>query len=139
MIPLSAIQPGQGRIGSVDATLDRARYALSLPFRSIYELLGKSKGRKAIVCGGGPSIKDTLPEIRRQLRLSKKCDVIALNKTHDWLIDKCVDPRRIIGVMIDPKEWVAYYQTPTKGVRYYLGTVAGLPLAWFAGTHRECP
>jgi hypothetical protein len=122
IVPLDKLLPGAGRIGSVEGTLDRARYALSLPFKSVYELLGAYKGRKAIVCGGGPSLKDTLPDIRRILRLSKKCDIIALNKTHDYLLAKGVDPKRVIGVMIDPKPWVAGYMTPTKGVRYLLGS-----------------
>jgi len=121
-VPFSELGPGQGRIGSVEGTLNRARYALSLNFRSLYELLGKYKGHKAIVCGGGPSLQDTIGDIKRQLRLSKKVVVVALNMTHDWLLDRGVNPNRMLAIMIDPKPWVSKYQRPTMGVKYLLGS-----------------
>lgn len=122
IVPFSELGPGQGRIGSVEGTLDRARYALSLDFRSLYELLGKYKGYKAIVCGGGPSLQDTIGDIKRQLRLSKKVVIVALNMTHDWLLNRGVDPNRMLAIMIDPKPWVSKYQRPTMGVKYLLGS-----------------
>lgn len=121
-VGLEVLGPGMGRIGSVDDTLDRARYALSLKFPSIWNILGKYKGKKAIICGGGPSIADTLPEIKRQLRLSNRTYIVALNKTHDWLLARGVDPKRMIGIVIDPKPWVAGYQTYRRGVTYLLGS-----------------
>jgi len=121
-VGLDVLGPGMGRIGGVEETLDRARYALSLGIPSIWQILNKYRGKKAIICGGGPSIADTLPDIKRQLRLSTRTYVVALNKTHDWLLSKGVDPRRMIGIMIDPKPWVAGYQTYRRGCTYLLGS-----------------
>lgn len=122
VMPLSEIRPGQGRAGLMSEALEKARYAMELGFPSISALLGKYTGRKFIIAGSGPSLVDTLPEIRRQLRLSKRTMIVAVNKSHDWLLSKGVPPERMIGLIIDPKPWVATYMTPTKGVTYCLGS-----------------
>lgn len=74
---------------------------------------------KLIVAGGGPSLSETLPDIRRQARVSKNTKVAAVNRTHDWLLKKGLKPD--LGILIDPKPWVANYMTPTAGVKYCLG------------------
>lgn len=74
---------------------------------------------KLIIAGGGPSLAETLPDIRRQTRVSKTTKVAAVNRTHDWLLKKGFKPD--FGILIDPKPWVANYMTPTAGVKYCLG------------------
>lgn len=120
MQPLSTVGPGKGRIGDKQESLDRSRRAMRMGFKSLVLLQNKWHGQKLIICGGGPSLQDTLPDIRRQLRLSKRTKVMAINKTHDWLLKKGLKPD--FGIMIDPKQWVSTYQTPQKGVFYCLGS-----------------
>lgn len=116
-VNISALGKGAGRLSDRER-LERCRsvYTYGIPSASI--LVGKYSG-KIIIAGGGPSIKDTVKDIRRQLRLSKRTKLVAVNKTHDWLLSLGIKPD--FGVMIDPKPWVAEYMTPTKGVTYLLG------------------
>jgi uncharacterized Rossmann fold enzyme len=120
LVSLDTLGEGIGRIGGRELSDERVEYALTLGFKSLVHLRNKYHGQRLIICGGGPSLKDTLPDIRRKLRLSKRTKVMAVNKTHDWLLDKGLRPD--FGIMIDPKPWVANYQTPTKGVIYCLGS-----------------
>lgn len=94
-------------------------------FRTVAHHCGRYRGYKAIIVGGGPSIEKTIPDIKRQLRLSKKIKVFALNKTHDYLIHKKgFEPGKDIhfGVMCDPADWVSSYQTPEKRMQYILAS-----------------
>lgn len=106
-----------GRIPHAEI-LERAKAVLSSGLPSAAALVNRYRG-KLIIAGGGPSLTETLPDIRRQLRLSKNTRVAAVNKTHDWLIAKTLKPD--FGILIDPKPWVSRYMTPTRGVKYCIG------------------
>src|SRR3990167_422577 len=71
-----------------------------------------------IICGGGPSIGglDELKTIR-QLASRGKARVIALNRTHDFLLSKEIKPWA--GILLDPSPPVKDYMTPTRGVKYF--------------------
>jgi hypothetical protein len=56
-------------------------------------------GGHAVLCGGGPSLADTLPEIRR--RAASGQTIFALNGVAKWLLDKGVWPD--YGVILDPR------------------------------------
>lgn len=116
-VDISTLGKGQGRLSDRER-LERCRsvYSYGIPSASV---LRERYSGKIIIAGGGPSIKDTVKDIRRQLKLSKRTKIVAVNKTHDWLISLGIKPD--FGVMIDPKPWVAEYMTPTKGVTYLLG------------------
>lgn len=78
-----------------------------------------------IICGGGPSLKDTLPELRRLARQPKHF-VFSANKTHDFLFNL---PKLGLGqavkswgaCLLDPCDWVKDYITPRPGVNYFIG------------------
>ncbi len=108
-------------VGRVDIHERRRRMSLSMAgsIPSAAHLAGKYQGQKIIICGGGPSIEQTLPDIKAQIRLSKRVKVAALNKTHDWLLKRGVQPD--FGVMADPAEHVSTYQTYQRGTTYLLG------------------
>lgn len=135
----TTVPTATGRIGMDER---RARFARCMvmearrEFRSAAYLRDKFKGQKVLICGGGPSIENTLKDIKRQIKLSKRVKVLALNKTHDWLLSKGVQPD--IGCMGDPAPHVATYQTYQRGTDYLLGsTLHDDTLARFAGK-RNC-
>lgn len=116
-IALDTLGNGEGRLTEAERH-KRFKDVFGYGFPSASILVGKYSG-KIIIAGGGPSIKETVKDIRRQVRLSKRTKIVAVNKTHDWLLSLGIKPD--FGVMIDPKPWVAEYMTPTKGVTYLLG------------------
>lgn len=77
------------------------------------------------IVGGGPSLKQCLPELRRAAR-QKKNFVLSLNKTHDFLWNL---PKLGLGqaipswgaALLDPCDWVKDYITPRPGVQYLIG------------------
>ena len=116
-VPIESLYSQVGRIPHAEI-IRRAEATLKRGLPSVAHIAGKYRG-KLIIAGGGPSLTDTLPDIRRQLRLSKTTKVATVNRTHDFLLKKGLKPD--FGVLIDPKPWVANYMTPTKGVTYCLG------------------
>jgi hypothetical protein len=101
---------------------ERMRRSFKLPFPSAAKLIQDRRplwaGETVAICGGGPSLEDTLPELLALIAAGAK--VAAVNSTHDYLIDRGIVPT--FGVMSDPKPWVAQYQTPTLGVKYLLAS-----------------
>lgn len=84
-------------------------------------------GTEAIICGGGPSMKDraTLNKIRRMS--DRGAVVCAVNMTHDHLLAL---PKKKLGpavepdicVLLDPKPVVAGYVHPIKGPLYFIAS-----------------
>lgn len=73
-------------------------------------------GRICIV-GGGPSLKETLPQLQRER--ARGAVVMALNGTHDWLIDRGIVPG--LHCMLDARpENAAFVQKQQDGVTTYL-------------------
>lgn len=72
------------------------------------------------ICGGGPSLAslDQLKELRALVKKGTK--VLAINRTHDWLLTKGIVPWA--GILLDPVPNVASYITPRRGIRYYIGS-----------------
>lgn len=102
----------------IDRAENRARIerSLALGIPSLAELHNAFPGETLAICGGGHSILDTIPELLELIAAGAK--VCAVNKTHDLLVDMGIIPT--FGILSDPKEFVAGYQTPTAGVRYLL-------------------
>ncbi len=77
------------------------------------------------IVGGGPSLRDCIPELRRAWRRPRNF-VAALNKTHDFLLNL---PKHGLGqaikpwaaALLDPCDWVKDYITPHQGVHYFIG------------------
>jgi hypothetical protein len=115
--PVESLYSQSGRIPH-EEILRRAKAVLSIGRPSAGHLANKYRG-KLIIAGGGPSLAETLPDIRRQTRVSKTTKIAAVNRTHDWLLKKGCKPD--FGILIDPKPWVANYMTPTAGVKYCIG------------------
>lgn len=77
------------------------------------------------ICGGGPSLAYTLPELRAIQRRGGK--VMAINRTHDFLLDlpkthglPWIKPWA--GILLEAIPHAATYMRPTSGVRYYVGS-----------------
>jgi hypothetical protein len=77
-------------------------------------------GQSIAICGGGPSLAslDQLKELRALQKKGTK--VLAINRTHDFLLTKGVVPWA--GILLDPVPAVASYITPRRGIRYYVGS-----------------
>ena len=97
------------------------------------ELDGSHKGRAAAIVGGGPSLTQSFPELRKLHDAGGV--VFAPNKSHDWLIDGERDTggrqhrwlrKPLIptyGVLVDPSPHISDYMRPHKDVSYLLGTI----------------
>lgn len=73
----------------------------------------------AVIVGGAPSLKDTLPKLRWVV--SRGAYVFALNGTHDWLIERGLQPD--FHVICDAKQGnVAFVKNPHKGVTYLIAS-----------------
>lgn len=92
------------------------------------------------IIGGGPSINDCVPTIRRLQ--SRGVNIVSVNKSHDWLLDKGITPWG--HILLDPMDWVAgYVKKPRKDVRYFVASqchddtfeaLSGYPVfLWHAG------
>ena len=119
MVPLSfVIPPTKGRID--DATLEsNVRSACQ---RNWPEYPWMSHHRETwLICGGGPSIgeKEHLRTLRELSRRSK-FRIIALNRTHDFLLKMGIKPWA--GVLLDPSPPVKTYMTPVRGVKYFIAS-----------------
>ena len=93
----------------------RIRYALSLNLYSAALLADRAQGERIAVVGSGPSLKDSLPYLKRA-----KHKIIACNAAHDYLLENGIKPWA--GMMLDTHDWCESYQTPTEGVGYFIGS-----------------
>jgi hypothetical protein len=72
-----------------------------------------------VIVGGGPSLKNQLPQIRH--RKAKKAEVWATNGTHDYLISKGIVPDYM--AMLDSREESArFVQKPHNRVTYFIAS-----------------
>lgn len=108
------VKPSEGCI-TEDENRERSAAAMSMDIPSIGVLRGKYAGRKVIICGGGSSLVQTLPDIRQQLAESDPI-ILAVNKTGDWLISEGIVPNFL--VVMDPRSHIPDYVTPHEGVKY---------------------
>jgi len=83
----------------------RTRQAMARGLKSIMELRNACEGETAIICGGGPSLKDHLGTIRKLYNRGYK--IICTNKTHDFLVKRNFRPWAV--VLLDPMPHVADY------------------------------
>jgi len=83
----------------------RTRAAMQRGTQSIQEIRNICEGETAIICGGGPSLKDHLGTIRKLYNRGLK--IICTNKTHDWLVARNFRPWAV--VLLDPMPHVAEY------------------------------
>lgn len=97
--------PQTTRIGT-EGIKKRTREAMARNIPSIMRVLNCCPGETAIICGGGPSLKDHLGTIRR---LSKRRGhkIITTNKTHDFLVKRGFPVWAV--VLLDPMPHVAEY------------------------------
>lgn len=101
-----SIPAGKGRIPP-EEFLARIRSGQRSGMKSMLRLAWKHKGATFCVVGGGPSLQDSVGELRR---LAKRgAIIVAVNKSHDWLLKRGLPCH--YGVLLDPKEWVADYVT----------------------------
>lgn len=129
-IPLSFAQPlsdttsikdkflaaGGGRIDRAEV---RKRAAESMARKLPHHLQCINDSHEWAIIGFGPSLKDSLPEIRRLKRNGAK--IVTVNKAHDFLLDHGIPPWA--HVLLDPKDWVAkYVQKPRRDVRYFVAS-----------------
>lgn len=76
-------------------------------------------GNKALLVGGGPSLKRLLPNLRMQIELGAV--VFSMNGTHDYLIERGILPD--FHVMLDARpENVRFVQKPHRKVTYLVAT-----------------
>jgi len=95
--------------------IERTRAVMDRELVDISEIENTGTG-KLLICGGGPSLHDTLKTIRK---MSKKSKVLGCNKTHDWLLKKGIKPD--YACLLDPKDWVAdYIKKPHKNCTYLI-------------------
>lgn len=74
-------------------------------------------GGRVCIVGGSPSLADTLPKLRYQR--DRGGIVVALNNTHDWLIERGLVPD--IHVMLDARrENAEFVRRPRNGVTYLI-------------------
>lgn len=72
----------------------------------------------AVLCGSGPSLRDSVEDIRRHV--DKGDFVVAIKGAHDFLINRGVIPTA--GLAIDPQPKIFHTFTPHKDVRYYFAS-----------------
>jgi uncharacterized Rossmann fold enzyme len=75
----------------------------------------KAHTKKAIVVGGGPSLSESLTDIRKHKARGGK--IFALNGVHDWLIERGIVPDYLVLLDARPQN-VTFVQKPHKDVTY---------------------
>lgn len=105
-----------GRIG-LQEVIERAAKAMARKLPTTLHC--KNTAREWAIIGGGPSLKDSVDDIRRLKR--NGVNIVSVNKSHDWLLDRGIVPWA--HVLLDPKEWVSeYVQRPRRDVRYFVAS-----------------
>lgn len=99
--------------------VERVRASIDYDMPELSEYRNKWHGQTALICGGGPSIADDIKTIRK---LAKKGGKIwAVNKTHDYLCKKALQPWG--ACLLDPKPRVAdYIAKPRKKTLYFIAS-----------------
>ena len=93
----------------------RKNITLQLPQANIYH---PNEQHVALVCGG-PSLQNTISELREQYENGTK--LIAVNNTHDWLIDHGMKPS--MHVMVDSREFNnRFIQKPIDSCKYFMAS-----------------
>lgn len=93
------------RIGRAEI-YQRTKSAMDKNIPSIMRVLNTCPGETALICGGGPSLKDNLGLLRK-LSKRKNHKIITTNKTHDWLVKRGFPVWAV--VLLDPMPHVAEY------------------------------
>lgn len=74
---------------------------------------------KALICGGGPSLKDELPNLRR--RIDRGGHVFATNGTYDWLVERGIRPH--FHVLLDARpDNIQFVKNPHKNTVYLIAS-----------------
>jgi uncharacterized Rossmann fold enzyme len=94
---------------------ERLALLMRLPLPSLADLADLYFGQRAVICGSGMSLNAS--DVADAQAAGAR--VFAINKSHDWLIERGVMPD--FSVMLDPNLRVAGYQTPNRRVTYLLG------------------
>jgi len=77
------------------------------------------EGVTVLLVGGGPSLEDTFDDLKARYDAGYK--VIATNNTHDWLIERGVEPSAYL--MIDAREHNAgFVQNPIDRCKYLIAS-----------------
>jgi len=95
----------------------RVNVKRQLPQVKPYEINDK---QKIIIVAGGPSLNDTLPELRRQVE-EEGFMLVAVNNTHDWLVERGFKPS--VHVMVDARQHnVRFVQNPISTCKYLMAS-----------------
>lgn len=100
---------------------ERVRKSMKWNVLSVSSLRNAYHRKAAVICGGGPSIRQCLPQIRELQRQGGY--VITVNKTHDYFLnlDEPIIP--FAHVVLDPMPWVAdYVKKPNPGTKYLISS-----------------
>lgn len=114
---MSALPKLDGMNVSYATALDnmRANCARDLPWFTGFP----HKDVPVCVVGGGPSLKDTVEDLRRLHRAGAK--VVSTNNAMAWLIDHGITPD--VHVILDARpENAAFVQNPPRSVRYFIAS-----------------
>ena len=101
----------------------------------------KARPEELLICGGGPSIKESLPVLREEIAKGGK--VFAINDTYDWLIENDIIPDYFGMCEIEP--WpIEFVKYPHKDTVFCLPSLADVGaferlkdyeiLLWHCGT-----
>lgn len=89
------------------------------PYPSLGTLRNRWHGKALIICGGGPSLNKSLPDIKELQRRGGY--VLSVNKTHDHLIAEGIEPE--FHTLLDPMPWVAdYTQKVNPRTKYFVAS-----------------
>jgi hypothetical protein len=106
-----------GRIDTTE-TIRRINASLTRGWRDYIE--SEFAEEEIALCGGGASLDDEVSFSELQAIVDRGVKVMALNRTHDWLIERNTVPWA--GMLLDPMPFVADYITPRHDVRYYISS-----------------
>jgi hypothetical protein len=121
VVPMTLGDKLRAALGPINIPIDEAEhhrridYALSLGLPSLELLTDICAEERIAVVGSGPSLAQSIDHLR-----SFKGKIMAVNAAHDFLLKHGIKPT--FGVLLDPRDWVATYQTPTEGVIYLIGS-----------------
>ena len=75
--------------------------------------------QKIVLVAGGPSLKSTFEDLQKQIKNGAK--VVAVNNTHNWLLDRGIKPSAM--VMVDARSTnVRFVQRPIASCKYMIAS-----------------